>query len=165
MCLQIYVVQRSAISLWAETETGFVKQELTKGPYTSKFERDGVEGVSYVNVDGEMVLYKDLDDEAKADLLEKRFYVSAVDEDGNAYSDMRGSLQNNRNEIEVLAGFESWNRMYFDTQRRCPRDQKRNASFEQKINELIMAFYVEQEKSDDVFPSTLVDFNLGAEII
>jgi hypothetical protein len=161
MCLQLYLVQRQGLTLWAETETGFVKQEPTIGPYGCKIARDGLDSVRFVEVEGEMQPYDDLDEEMKAGLTEDRYYVSQV-ENGTAFSNMRGSLQLGRNEIEVLAGFETWNRLYLGTRRRCPQDQQRNPYFEQTINELVQAFYDNQE---NIYPSTLMDFNMDARII
>jgi hypothetical protein len=161
MCLQLYLVQRQGLTLWAETEDDFVKQELTIGPYSCKIARDGHDSVRFVEVEGEMQFYDDLDEETKAGLTEDRYYVSQV-ENSTAFSNMRGGLHLGRNEIEVLAGFETWNRLYLGTRRRCPRDQQRNPYFEQAINELVQYFYDNQE---NIYPSTLMDFNMDARIL
>jgi hypothetical protein len=162
MCLQLYLVQRQGLTLWAETESNFVKQEVTVGPYGCKVARDGIDGVRFIEFEDEMTFYDDLEEEDRASLIEDRYYVSQVEEDGTAWSNMRGGLQLGRNEIEVHAGFEAWNRLLLGTQRRCPIDQERDARFEQAINELVQAFYSVQE---NIYPSTMLEFKMDARII
>jgi hypothetical protein len=139
-----------------------VKQEVTVGPYGCKVARDGIDGVRFIEFEDEMTFYDDLEEEDRASLIEDRYYVSQVEEDGTAWSNMRGGLQLGRNEIEVHAGFEAWNRLLLGTQRRCPIDQERDARFEQAINELVQAFYSVQE---NIYPSTMLEFKMDARII
>ena len=137
---QLYVVQRTALTLWAEKDDIFVKQEIGEGPYSSLPPGDdGGDAVSYAKMpDGTMIHVNNMtNDDIEAALSDMIIIRSACNDENPDDVPKNQAFRQNRNEFEVMAAADLYGELMLQHGRRSPADQKRNPDFEREIARLI----------------------------
>jgi len=157
--LQIYLVQRQAISLWGKDDDGLVVQKAYKSPlecFKDKYANDEVDPVSYT---GSGFPYFSLPWEADGEASQKDevepLYLMRGD-------DTRGNFQNNRHELQVIAAMDVYNSLLAEHGRRCPSDQERNQGLENAIYDLIEHMLTQDTEE---MPKEFEPVHLDAEIL
>lgn len=130
---QLYMVQRTSVTLWAEKEDIFVKQELGKGTYHSiPKEEDGSDPVSYIKMpDGSRLHYEEATPEQIEEVLsEMEIYWSESEAKNEAF-------RLNRNDFEIMGAADLYGELMLKHDRRSPLDQERTPEFEKMVADLI----------------------------
>lgn len=132
---QVYVVQRTGLTLWAVKSDIFVKQTTGVDPYdTVLYEEDGKDPVAYAKMsDGSYKHYDDLTDEEINHLVSDRVFIYSGSESTSE------SLRSSRNEVEIMAAADLYSDLFADFDRRNPVDQERSPELEAAIATLIKA--------------------------
>lgn len=129
---QLYVVQRTSVTLWAEQDGVFIKQELGKGPYHSIPLEGEIDAISYIKMPNESLLHiNDATNEDIESVLSDRAFIFTNGEDENL------SLKSNRNEFEIMGAADMYGDLKEKHTRRNPMDQERTPEFEQVVADLI----------------------------
>ena len=132
VCCQIYVVQRTSITMWSNKPDIFVKQTAGVEPYATIPSDDGTDQVSYAKMpDGSYKHFDLLTEEEINTLVSDRIFLYT-----NAPDEIE-SLRQNRNEIEIMASVDMYSDLFADFGRENPADQERNPEFEACIAQLI----------------------------
>lgn len=136
--LQIYVVQRQAVTLWNEDQGSFCVQNEYFGPYQSVVEQhkqnDEYETPHPVSYTTNGHAFFELPEEHRDEEPDRYDYLDTLflmrDDD------KRNSMQGNRHELEVHAAVDLYNDLEAEHERRCPTDQERNQDLENCIYDL-----------------------------
>lgn len=132
---QVYVVQRTAITLWSIQQNVFVKQTAGINPYdTIPILEDGQDPVAYALMPDSTYKHFDLlTPEDLETLISDRVFLYSNSPDQNK------SLRQNRNEIEIMASADFYSDLYANFSRRNPVDQERCPELEAELAKLIQA--------------------------
>jgi len=129
---QLYVNQRTAITLWSELEDKFVKQVVGVDPYHCIPSINEEDPVAYAKMpDGTLKHFSLLTEEEIELLISDRIYLWSASETTPE------SLRASRNEIEIMGSAQLYSELQTKHERRNPVDQERTPEFEQAIQELI----------------------------
>ncbi|MBI9090142.1 MAG: hypothetical protein JEZ12_13080 [Desulfobacterium sp.] len=129
---QLYVNQRTAITLWSKLEDKFVMQMVGVDPYHCIPSENGEDPVAYANMpDGDLKHFDTLTSEDIESLVSDRIFLWSESKKKTE------SLRLSRNEIEIMGAAELYADLQEGQQRRNPVDQERTPEFEKSIQELI----------------------------
>jgi hypothetical protein len=137
---QLYIVQRTSVTLWAETENIFSKQEVGKSPYDSiPLDAFGEDSIAYVKMpDNSMIHIDSLTDAEIESVLSERIYIRSVcDDEDIDQAPTNQAFRENRNEFEIMAAADLYGSLMTSHQRRNPVDQVRCPEFERAVAELL----------------------------
>jgi hypothetical protein len=145
---QLYVAQRTSLTLRPEEDGDFVSQALGHGPYYSVVDSadpdEADAAINHVRLpDNSRVHIDDLTPEQKAEVLEDIKII---------WSDSEASVigaQNNRNEFEIIGAADLYGELITQHTRRNPADQERTPEFESQVADLIAALMEDAEMSFD----------------
>lgn len=160
MC-QLYISRRQGVSLWEDPELTFAKQTYLKGPFDSMDPAE-IKWVNVLDEGGNPVSrdYYEMEPEERIVLLDDRTYIRAEYEGEEGY-EPGSALNNNRNEVEIMAACDTVSSLQAAHGRAHPVDMERDGRFEKSIAELI-EFYYTSEGAD---AKDLSDFNIEARIV
>jgi len=137
---QLYIVQRTSITLWAQTANIFSKQEVGKSPYDSiPLDEFGDDSIAYVKMPDDSLVHIDSVTNAEIEsVLSERNYIRSVcdDEDPNLMP-VNEAFRSNRNEFEIMGAVDLYGSLLTDHQRRNPIDQVRCPKFERAVAKLL----------------------------
>ena len=137
---QLYIVQRTSVTLWAETENLFAKQAVGYSPYDSiPLDILGEDSIAYIKMpDNSMVHIDAAGNEEIESVLSARIYIRSVcaDEDIDQVPTNQ-AFRSNRNEFEIMGAVDLYGSLKTSHQRRNPIDQTRNPEFERVVAELL----------------------------
>ena len=156
---QIYIVQRQALTMWADPARTFVKQELGKGIY----DHFAPEDIKFVAKDQDGLNdddYTTLTDEQKAALLSDRVYLRSQ-YDGEVGYAPPAALRPNRNEVEIMAACDLYSTLRTNFGQCNPNKQVRNGLLENEIQKLISTYY----ENEGLGAKNLSEFNLEVRIV
>ena len=136
--IQIYIVQRQAVTTWDDPARTFVVQQLNKGIY----DHFAPEDIKYVAVGGGANDddYTSLTESQQKALLSDRVYLRTKYAGEVGYNPPL-SLRNNRNEVEIMASCDLYSTLKANFGRVHPNDQIRNGLLENEIQKLIAKYY------------------------
>jgi hypothetical protein len=157
--LQIYLIQRQAVTMWDDPTRTFVKQELNKGIY----DHFPTEDIKYVDAQGDGQNnddYTALTSEQQKALVADRVYLRAQYPGEIGYAPP-AALRNNRHEVEIMAACNLYSALKTNFGRMHPNDQVRNGLLEYEIQKLVDRYYA----GEGLGAKDLSEFNLEARIM
>ncbi|MBT5268268.1 MAG: hypothetical protein HOL70_02350 [Candidatus Marinimicrobia bacterium] len=137
---QLYIVQRTSITLWAQTANIFSKQEVGKSPYDSiPLDEFGDDSIAYVKMPDDSLVHIDSVTNAEIEsVLSERIYIRSVcDDEDPTLMPVNEAFRSNRNEFEIMGAVDLYGSLLTDHQRRNPIDQVRCPEFERAVAELL----------------------------
>lgn len=145
---QLYVAQRTSLTLRPEEDGDFVNQTIGHGPYYSVVESadpdEADAAVDHVRMpDNSRVHIDDLTPEQKDEVLEDLKIIWSESDDSVI------GAQNNRNEFEIMGAADLYGELMTVHTRRNPVDQERTPELESQVADLIAALMEDAETSFD----------------
>jgi hypothetical protein len=138
VAVQVYIVQRQAVTQWDDPARTFVIQQINKGIYDHFAPAD----IKYVAVGGGANDddYTTLTAEQQKALLSDRVYLR-TQYPGEVGYNPPAALRNNRNEVEIMASCDLYSTLKTNFGRMHPNDQVRRGLLEYEIQKLITGYY------------------------
>lgn len=149
---QVYVVQRTSLTLWSIKADTFVKQMAGVDPYNSVPSENDEDPIAYAKMpDNTYKHFNELTPEEIESLISERIFLYTDS------PDQTESLRLSRNEIEVMASADFYSDLYADFERRNPVDQERCPELEAEIASLIKSV---TNQADSFFAPVYLDMEI-----
>ena len=152
---QLYVNQRTSITLWTELGNRFIRQVVGVDPYNCIPSTDGEDPVAYAKMpDGSLKHFDNLTpEEIEAQISDRIFLWSESEE-------LQESLRTNRNEIEIMGSAQLYADLLAENERMNPADQERSPEFEQAVQALIQVVVAPTETIVSKFAPIFLDMEI-----
>jgi hypothetical protein len=156
---QLYINQRTSITLWSILENRFVRQDLGVAPYDCVPSLDGEDPVAYAQMpDGSYKHYDLLTEEEISSLLSERIFLRTP-MDGEEIPEQE-SLRLSRNEIEIMGAADLYGELGLEHSRKNPVDQERCPEFEKAVQELAEKVFTEAGIDPTSFTPLFTDMEI-----
>jgi len=156
---QLYINQRTSITLWSVLEDRFILQTVGVLPYDCIPTIDEEDPIAYAQMpDGNYKHFDLLTEEEIESLLSDRIFLRTP-LNGESIPE-QASLRLSRNEIEIMGATDLYGDLELKHTRKNPIDQERTPEFEKAVQELVEKVFTEAGVGLNSFTPLFMDMEI-----